>query len=390
MEKSSIDFLDILLITKKNLKSLFLVFFITAVLSIIVSLLLPKWYRATATIMPPQATSQLNSISSLVSNLGVGGVELFGGASGESLTYIAILQSRTVFNKIIKKFNLVNVYHVRNLEEARKKLRDNSEIKLDDEGTISISVLEKNPVLAANIANAFCTYLDSVHVKLNVQKARNNRIFLEKRLNQEENILKRAEEKLKDFQEKYKAIELTEQTKAEIGIIADLQSQIYETEVELKIKENSLSPRHPELARLRLQLNEMKNKLNQLVQSSKVYDSSELFIPMAKLPDLGLQYARLLRDVKVHSKISLFLMQQYEQAKFEEAKKVSSIQILDKATPPIRKSKPKRAVFVLIITLSVSFFYWLILLLYDRLENLKSIDPNQFKKASKVFPFLKK
>ena len=137
------------------------------------------------------------------------------------------------------------------------------------------------------------------------------------------------------------------------------------------------------------ELKEMKNKLNQLVQSSQLSNSSELFIPMSKLPDLGLQYARLLRDVKVHSKISLFLMQQYEQAKFEEAKKISSIQVLDKATPPIRKSKPKRAVFVLIITLSISFFYWLILLLYERLENLRSVDPNQFNKASKIFPFLK-
>ena len=389
MNKSSMDFLDILLVTRKRLKSLFLVFFITAVLSIIVSLLLPKWYRATATIMPPQATSQLNTISSLVSNLGVGGVELFGGASGESLTYIAILQSKTVFNKIIQKFNLIKIYNVKNLEEARRKLRENSEIKIDDEGTISISILEKNRQLAADIANAFCAYLDSVHVKLNVEKARNNRIFLEKRLNQENKVLNEAEEKLKDFQEKYNAVELTEQTKAEIGIIADLQSRIYETEIELKIKENALSPRHPELIKLRLQLKEMKNKLDQLARKSQISNSSDLFIPMVQLPDLGLQYARLLRDVKVHGKISLFLMQQYEQAKFEEAKKVSSIQILDAATPPIRKAKPKRAVFVLIITLSISFFYWLILLLYERLEKLKYIDPDQYSKASRIFPFLK-
>ncbi len=389
MKNYSMDFLDILLATKRRLKSLFLVFFITAVFSIIVSLLLPKWYWATATIMPPQATSHLNTISSLVSNLGVGGVELFGGASGESLTYIAILQSKTVFNKIIKKFNLIKVYNVDNLEEARRRLQNNAEIKIDDEGTISISILERNPQLAANIANAFCAYLDTVHIKLNVEKARNNRIFLERRLNQENKILNNAEEKLKEFQEKYNAVELTEQTKAEIGIIADLQAKIYETQIELRIKEKSLSPKHPELIKLRLQLKEMKDKLDQLARNSQLSDRSDLFIPMAKLPDLGLQYARLLRDVKVHDKISLFLMQQYEQAKFEEAKKVSSIQILDVATPPIKKAKPKRAVFVGIITLSISFFYWLILLLYERFEKLKSIDPNQYSKASKIFPFLK-
>jgi len=383
------DFLDILLITRKRIKSLFLVFFITAILSILVSLLLPKWYRATATIMPPQATSQLNTISSLVSNLGVGGVELFGGASGESLTYIAILQSKTVFNKIIKKFNLIKIYKVDNLEEARKKLRDNAEIKIDDEGTISVSILERNPQLAADIANAFCAYLDSVHVKLNVEKARNNRIFLEKRLNQENEILNKAEEKLKDFQEKYNAIELTEQTKAEIGIIADLQSKIYETEIELRIKENSLSPKHPELIRLRLQLKEMKEKLSQLTRESGLSDRSNLFIPMSELPDLGLQYARLLRDVKVHSKISLFLMQQYEQAKFEEAKKVSSIQILDTATPPFKKAKPKRAVFVAIITIIVLSLYWFFILFYERLDSLKTTDPHRYEKVSKIFRFKK-
>ena len=131
----------------------------------------------------------------------------------------------------------------------------------------------------------------------------------------------------------------------------------------------------------------MKEKLNQLTRSSQFSGRSNLFIPMSELPDLGMQYARLLRDVKVHSKISLFLMQQYEQAKFEEAKKVSAIQVLDAATPPIKKAKPKRAVFVAIITIVVLSLYWFILLFYERLDSLKTTDPRRYEKVSKIFRF---
>jgi uncharacterized protein involved in exopolysaccharide biosynthesis len=69
----------------------------------------------------------------------------------------------------------------------------------------------------------------------------------------------------------------------------------------------------------------------------------------------GLDSVRLLRDMKYHETIFELLAKQYELAKIDEAKEAAVIQVLDKAIEPDRKSKPKRALIVLLSTLAAFF-----------------------------------
>jgi uncharacterized protein involved in exopolysaccharide biosynthesis len=54
-----------------------------------------------------------------------------------------------------------------------------------------------------------------------------------------------------------------------------------------------------------------------------------------------MEYARLMREVKVQETVFTLLTQQFEQAKITEARDTPTVQLLDKAVPAERKSKPK-------------------------------------------------
>ena len=62
-----------------------------------------------------------------------------------------------------------------------------------------------------------------------------------------------------------------------------------------------------------------------------------------------------MRDFKVQETLFELLTKQYEISKINEARNTSTIQVLDHATVPDKKSKPKRALIVFLITFSAGF-----------------------------------
>lgn len=78
-------------------------------------------------------------------------------------------------------------------------------------------------------------------------------------------------------------------------------------------------------------------------------------IALDKTPNTSLQYMDALRNLKYQETVFEILVKQFEMAKLDEAKDSPLIQVLDKATPPEKKSKPKRSLIVILATL-VAFF----------------------------------
>jgi uncharacterized protein involved in exopolysaccharide biosynthesis len=60
-------------------------------------------------------------------------------------------------------------------------------------------------------------------------------------------------------------------------------------------------------------------------------------------PALRLQEGRLLRDVHQNEQVHATLATQYELARIEEVKNLPVIDVLDEATPPQRRARPRRA-----------------------------------------------
>ena len=329
-------------------KTIFWITSIFVILSIIVSLLLPKWYKAQAIIMPPSGESPLG-IGSIISDFSLGGAGFFQ-ESSETYTYMAILKSRTLATSIINHFNLIEKYNVKNMQLAVTRFQDNASFDVEEEGTIKVTVLDKDQYLVDDIVNFIVEDLDRIVKKLSSEKARNNRLFIEDRVNQTKEKLRKAEDELKEFQEEHGVIAIQVQTEETIRAAAELKAQIVATEVQLGVLEQLVNVNNPEYEALELRLVKLKEEYDVMKFSSDSLSKRDIFQPLWELPELGLQYARLYSEVEMLGTVLEFLLPEYEQAKIKEAKDTPTVQFLDRAVTPEYKYKPKRILIVIIST----------------------------------------
>ncbi len=317
----------------------------------ILSLLLPCWYRATTTILPPGGEALgLGAVSSLLGTAP-------GLATSFSLPFMAtpsdiiaaILESRSVGDAVVQKENLMEAYKAKSMEKALKELFSHVLVKVTEAGLISLSYEDKDRIRAAKVANRFVEELDRINQETSASQAKNARIFIEERITQTQKELTRAEENLREFKEENKTILLNDQMKAAIEKAADLKAQLVSSEIDLNVLSKTMSPSHPQIKSLRSRINEIKKQL-EILESGNQKDNSEgktvLDVPFAEVPALSLKLGRLVREVKIQEGVFELLTQQYEQYKIQETKDTPTIQILDRAIPPERRAKPKRALLV--------------------------------------------
>lgn len=346
MEKSN-SIADLMALFAKWRQVLVKNFIIFTVLGATISLILPKWYTSTAVVVPTVQSGGFNLASALNPFLS----QSFGFTPSEPqvLTYLGILQSRYVHESAIKEFNLIEIWRCKNIDDALETMPEHTETGIDNNGLIYVESTEKDPQLAADIANFFVDKLQEVNVQLSTQSAKANREFLEARVNEMTKALNSAEDTLRAFQEKNGAYSIPEQVQAMITSAATLQANIYALEVEVQVMENSVNKDHPELLNKKLELAEMKKKLRTMENAADPSDLAEFQIPFNKLPKVGVEYFRLMRDVEKFGAILEFLVPQLENAKLEEIKNTPTIQVLDRAVPAEQKSKPVRSVLTLVI-----------------------------------------
>jgi uncharacterized protein involved in exopolysaccharide biosynthesis len=355
-DDDEINLLDLLLVLARNWKMIVGAMALTFVLAAGLTLLMPNIYTATAKLLPPQQEKE--GLGGMLSGMGdlaaLAGVSV---GSGSGDLYVGMLQSRTLSDAIIDQFDLMTVYEQDYRVKMHEKLNKLVSVGLGKkDGIIAVSVEDEDPARAAAIANAYVEELKKLNVRLNLGSAGRERVFLEERLALVKTDLAQAEESLRDFQEVNKAFKLDAQASAVIEGIARLKGEIAGKEVELGVLKTSQTEQNPQVQALRQTISQLKGQLRKLEDSSEGKKvSSDSFIATADVPEIGLQYARLMRDYKVQETIFELLTRQYEVAKINEAKNTSTLQVLDEAMVPDKKSKPKRSLIVLMATFAVGF-----------------------------------
>ncbi|WP_305046426.1 GumC family protein [Geoalkalibacter sp.] len=356
VDDDEINLLELLLVLVKNKFMIIGSMAATFVLAAGVTLLMPNIYTSTARLLPPQ--QERGGLGAMMAGMGdlaaLAGISA-GGSSGE--LFVGMLQSRTVADAVIDQFDLMTVYDQKYRTEMYGKLNKLVNVSLGRrDGIITVSVDDEDPVRAAAIANAYVEELKKLNVRLNLSNAGRERVFLEERLAVVQADLARAEDNLREFQETNKAIKLDTQASAIIEAISRLRGELASKEVELGVLLTFQTEQNPEVRSLREGIAQLKSQLRRLEESpagSKI--SADIFIATSNVPDLGIQYARFLRDFKVQETLFELLTKQYEVAKINEAKNTSALQVLDEGAVPDKKSKPKRAMIVLLATFAVGF-----------------------------------
>ena len=327
-----------------------------------VAFLIPKQYQSTTLLMPPddQSSSGMAMAAALAGKMsgGLGGLAtgVLGLKSSGDL-FIGILQSHTVEDDLINKYNLRKIYKTSDWESARKNLSDNTYISEDHKsGIITIKVVDKNPRRAAALAQEYVSELNLVVSQLSTSSARREREFLEERLAQVKQDLESAEKDFSEFSSKNATIDIKDQGKAMMDAAANLQGQLISTQSELEglkqiysdnnVRIRSLTAR---AAELQSQLDKLGGKTDDAKDAVNSNDGS-IYPSIRKLPLLGVTYADLYRRSKVEETVYETLTQEYELAKVAEAKEIPSVKVLDPANVPERKSSPPRLVIMLLGT----------------------------------------
>lgn len=324
---------------------------IITVLTTIISLIVVQKYTAVATILPPnpEQEAMIGMISSSVTS-GLSSLtrsrNLLSGMSSPSDLFGAILQSSSIKGEIIRRFNLKKVFKARTMTDTGRMLDKIMSIEISGEGIISVKITYKNKVLAADIANAFIEELDKFNKENSMTVGKKYRIFIEQRLKDNGDSLAIAEEALKNFQNKNRTVALDVEIESAIKTIVDLKSQVILKEIQKGAASQYSITNNPYIQTVDNELAELKKQLAKIEFGDKSNEGSEygagFAVPFAKLPQLSLEYARFLRDVRVQAAVYELLTQQYEQAKIMEVKDTPTVQFLDHATPPEKRSYPNR------------------------------------------------
>jgi len=344
---------DLLVVLLRNRWVIFSIVGTAFLLSVVSSLLAKKIYTASATLFPPQQDISMLGLEMPQQMIGFSG--MFGQTSPADL-WVTILKSRAVLEPLIKEFDLMTQYEVETLEEAEKVLSSNLEVTKSKSDVISIAVEDPDPRRAVMMVEAVVKGLDRVNRNQVSTTGGRMRAFVEKRLHEEKRALEKAEEAVRAFQETNGAVQLDAQSKAIIDTIGEVRGQLMAKEVALQTTLSYASRSNPEVDILKTQVAELKSHLRRLEEGTAGHSPKSVLIPTGKIPKLALQYTRLLRDAKVKDTLYNLLIEQYERARIQEAKDTPTVQVLEKARVPVKRSRPKRTLIVILSTFTATMF----------------------------------
>ncbi|MEO5697643.1 MAG: Wzz/FepE/Etk N-terminal domain-containing protein, partial [Burkholderiaceae bacterium] len=342
-DRPAVGLLDALTWIGEGKRLIMTVTVLVAIASLVVGMLLPKYYTARATLLAPN-TQQSSSAAALAALGSLGG--LIGGASAKTPDelYVALLKSDSVQRVLAERFDLQRRYDVDNYEALRNALRQYIRVASDKKsGLISVEVDDKDPKFAAELANAHAGEITKVMGRLAVSEAQLRRVFFEGQLDETKEHLIKAEQDLLRVQEKTGMIVLDKQAEALIGGAAQVRALVAAREVQLKVLRTVATDQNPDVMRLTSELRALRSELARMESTQGGTDGSAVDIPVGKLPAAAIDYVRARREVKLQETLLETMIRQYEAAKLDEAKEGAALQRVDIALPPDHKSRPSRA-----------------------------------------------
>jgi tyrosine-protein kinase Etk/Wzc len=304
------------------------------------------------------STPDISSLSDIASG---------GSSSKELALFENILLSRRCIEETIIRFKLNDEWEFRYMQDAVKNFRENVvEITKDNKSSIMIiGVFDKKPERAKEIGDFLISQLNKINTELNVQNAKNNREFIEKRYNEIKIDLSHSEDSLKEFQDKNGLVpDLVLKAVAQTQI--QLETEIKTEELKLDLLKKIISPTESEVKIQEEKIDLLKKNLHNLLYSTDT--TSKLRLKGS--PEIVLNYLRLTRNLEISNKLLLFMLPLLEQAKIDERKEMPSVIILDSPSVPEKKEKPKRIIIVFIGLLSSFILTSFFILIYERVVKL--------------------
>jgi uncharacterized protein involved in exopolysaccharide biosynthesis len=335
--------------------SVLTVLVIALCIAAVLTIVLPKKYEAVASLITPRENAASGLLGGLATASGLL-QQMPPSMSPPSLVpnrdlIVGVLKSRAVAQAVAERFDLMARFNLRYAGDAVKRLQDATTVSISREGVVSVIVEDTVPKLAADMANFYVEEVDRRVGQYSMSEAGRQRGFLTQQLARAKTDLDEAEQALRRFQEQNRAIVLQEQTRGAIEAAARLKGEILAAQVQLQVMRNFATDANPEVVSLRRRIDEMNRQFTQMqygVANAQDPDdkrrSRDFTVPFAKVPEVGLELARLTRDVKIQETLVALLTQNMEQARLGEARDLPVAQVLDRAVPPDHHARPRLSV----------------------------------------------
>jgi uncharacterized protein involved in exopolysaccharide biosynthesis len=354
MKKIDIDILDILIVLAKRKKFILITTFIITVAFIIYSLLATQYWKSSVSFMTiSQQQTALPFSGGFLG--GLGATFLGQGATGSAQNYINIIRSRNFSEKIINRFDLIEYFEIKDkdplviMEKAVLNLNENvlSAGYEIETGMITFTIETKDRYLSRDIAQAYFEMLEEYHLTSKMSKGRERRMFLEQQISAFEENFARLTNQLEAFQTEHRVIDLQAQTEAIVKQYAELAAQRMETEIELEYARRFMAEEAEIVVTLTKKLAVIDNRIKEMEKSGKEV-GPKYILDIDKVPGVNNQFIQLNLNIEIQKKVVEFLYPQYEQAKLDELSDISTFEIIDSPVPAGLRSKPRRALIVII------------------------------------------
>jgi len=370
---SSVTLVDFVEIIVKRSRTIVAITLAAALATAVYSLLLPNIYSAKAKVLPSQQAGNPSGVM-MQGALSAIGADI-ATESRNSKLYAEILKTENLRDVVIDRFKLMEVYKKQYRQELYGLLNTIVSIQTGKEGIITITVDDKNPQRAADMANTFVEELQRLTVDLNIKGAESNRAYLEERIVKNKADLEISENALKEFQLKHKALNVQQQAEITIKEIAELNGQLTAQEMQLANLKRTLTDSTQEVKNIKSSIAGLKSKIAKFEGGS----GGGTVPLLGSVPELGQKYLHLVRKFKTDEAMHELLVKQYEMTKLTAANDVSIIQVIQEAHVPDRKSKPKRALKVLMAAVTSFFFSILFVFAIDFIERMPEDEKNRFR-----------
>ncbi|MBK7256561.1 MAG: hypothetical protein IPI01_01790 [Ignavibacteriae bacterium] len=214
-------------------KELFVgIFLLSFVLSFVgIYFLIEEQYEATAVLIP-RSEDGMSAVGSLLRS--VKGVSMGLGAKApksETDLYTTIIYSRTMMEDVVRAFSLVAVYDLDStkpdhMEKAVKRLRKEVFTQETDESAYVVTARASTRDRAAAMANMIVRRMNERIVELNISRSRQNREFLDKRVEEVRLTLRAAEDSLRFYQERTGLLDAKAQVQGILAAHTTLESEL--------------------------------------------------------------------------------------------------------------------------------------------------------------------
>lgn len=296
-----------------------------------VSFQIPPTYTARTMFLPPQQpqSAAASALASLGALSGLAGGGSLGGVKTTADQYVSLMQSVNVQDRIVDRFKLMSEYQSKYRFQARNALSQNVRITLGKkDGLITIDADATSPQLAADLANAHVDELRRLTGELALTEAQQRRAFFEAELKKTRDQLARAQQDLQ--QSGFNPGALKTEPKAAAETYARIKAEATAAEVKLQTLRRSMAESSAEVQQQQTLLGALRAQLGKLESADRI-DST----------DAG--YIGRYREYKYQESLFELFSRQFEAARLDESREGGLIQVVDSATPPEYKSKPKRA-----------------------------------------------